>query len=349
MACVLTTPRRLTALIATTALVLAGCGSSDDDGGDEAKTSATTVENCGLDVEVDGPPERVYAAYQPAIEVAHALGLGDTLVGTAFLDSQVLPEYTDAQKEAPYVNKLPSREGMLKEKPDFVLSGFNGVFAESGQEASFGTRGDLAELGVQSWILSPLCPSEDGLTDEAIDPATVNVETIHDDLRDLGEIFDAEDEAEEVIADQKERIAAVEKAVKGKDRPTVAIVSLREDGSFGVASGIDFGTQIIEHAGGTNAFEDLDEKRNVDVEVEQLIKTDPDVILVETCCDQDLTRDDAKGDVRTLLEKPALEGLTAVQEKEVHPFLFADRSAGVRAAHSIELVASILHPDEFSD
>ena len=87
----------------------------------------------------------------------------------------------------------------------------------------------------------------------------------------------------------------------------------------------------------------------LDVEVEQLIKTDPDVILVETCCDQDLTRDDAKGDVRTLLEKPALEGLTAVQEKEVHPFLFADRSAGVRAAHSIELVASILHPDEFSD
>ncbi len=347
MACVLTTPRRMTALIATTALVLTGCGSSEGGGGSEA--SATTVANCRIDVEVEEPPERVYAAYQPAIEVAHALGLGDKLVKTAFLDSEVLPEYAEAHADAPYVNKLPSREGMLKDKPDFILSGFNGVFAESGSDTSFGKRGDLAELGVQSWILSPLCPSEDGKTDEAIDPATVNVETIHDDLRDLGEIFDAEDEAEEVIADQKSRITAVEKAVKGKDRPTVAILAVREDGSFGVSSGIDFGTQIIEHAGGKNAFEDLDSKRNVDVDVEELIKKDPDVILVETCCDQDLTRADAKVDVKTVMNKPALSGMTAVKNEEVHPFLFADRSAGVRAAHSIELVASILHPDEFSD
>lgn len=347
MACVLTTPRRMTALIATTAFVLAGCGSSEDDGGG-SEDSATSVENCGIDVAVDGPPERVYAAYQPAIEVAHALGLGDKLVGTAFLDSEVLPEYTDAQADAPYVNKLPSREGMLKDEPDFILSGFNGVFAESGQEASFGTRGDLAELGIESWILSPLCPSEDGKTDEAIDPATVNVETIHDDLRDLGEIFDAEDEAEEVISDQKKRITAVEEAVKGKDRPTVAIIAEREDGSYMVTSGIDFSTQIFEHAGGKNAFEDLDSKRNVDIDVEELIKEDPDVLLVEVCCDQDLTRADAKGDVKKVLDEPALSGMTAVKNEEVHPFLFADRSAGVRAAHSIELVASILHPDEFS-
>src|SRR5690606_5927701 len=155
-----------------------------------------TIENCGIDVTVEEPPERVYAAYQPAIEVAHALGISDRLVETAFLDSQVLPEYLDAQNDAEYVERLPSREALLATNPDFVLSGFNGVFAKDDPDG-FGTRASLAELGVQSWILSPLCPSADGLTDETIDPAMVTVEMIHQDLRVLGQIFGVEQRAEE--------------------------------------------------------------------------------------------------------------------------------------------------------
>ena len=333
-----TTRVRLTAAVASSALVLAGCASSD---GAEKEAAGTTVENCGVDVEVEEAPERVYAAFQPAIEVAHALGISDKLVGTAFLDSAVLPEYADAQADAPYVKNLPSREGLLTDKPDFVLSGFNGVFEEGG--SGFGTRASLSELGVQSWILSPLCPTEDGKTDEAIDPATVNVETIHEDLRDLGKIFDTEDEADEVIADQKKRITAVEEAVEGEDRPSVAVVRNLEDGEALVLGGNDFVTQVIEHAGGTNTFEDLEE-RNVDVGVEELIKKDPDVILAATCCDASYTRSDAKDEVDAILEDPALAGVTAVKEGEVHPYLFSDTSAGVRAAHAIEITGKILHP-----
>lgn len=332
-------------VLAATAVLLSGCTAG---GGPEtaADEDTTTVENCGIDVTVAGPPERVYAAYQPAIEIAHALGIGDRLVETAFLDSQVLPEYVQAQEATQYVESLPSREALLTEEPDFVLSGFNGVFVSDGAgDASFGTRGSLAELGVQSWILSPLCPSADGLSDEAIDPATVRVETIHDDLRALGALFDAQERAEEVIADQNARIEAVAEAVADADRPTVAFVTLREDGTLSVAGGIDFGTQVIEHAGGENAFADLTETRNVQIDIEELIRRDPDVILTSTCCDASYTREDAADDVAAITEHPALSGVTAVEQDQVHPFLFADRSAGVRAAHAIEVLASLLHPD----
>ena len=332
-------------VLATTAVLLTGCtaGGTTEAAVDD---SATTVENCGLDVTVEGPPERVYAAYQPAIEIAHALGIGDRLVETAYLDSQVLPEYAEAQESVEYVDDLPSREGLLAAEPDFVLSGFNGVFAEDGAGgSSFGTRGSLAELGVQSWILSPLCPSEDGLTDEAIDPATVRVETVHEDLRALGELFGVEERAEEGIADQNARIEAVAEAVADADRPTVAIVTLREDGTVSVAGGVDFGTQIIEHAGGQNAFEDLTETRNVQIDLEELIRRDPDVILTSTCCDASYTREDAADDVAAITELPALTGVSAVEQDQVHPFLFADRSAGVRAAHAIEVTAALLHPE----
>ncbi|MUL44291.1 ABC transporter substrate-binding protein [Streptomonospora sp. PA3] len=323
------------------ACLIAACGAPAP----EQSAAGTTRTNCGIDVTVDAPPERLYAAYQPGIEVAHALGLGDRLVGTAFLDAEVLAEYADEQARADYVPSLPSREGLLATRPDFVLSGYNNIFAENSGDSSVGTRASLHELGVQTWILSPLCPSEDGLTDRAIDPASVTVDGVYHDLRGLGALFGAEDAAEHVISDMRERIATVEAQVDGAERPTVAIVSPGEDGGYRVASGIDFGTRIIERAGGVNAFADLTGQRNLDVGAEELVERDPDVILTDLCCGADLTRADARSEVRAIMSDPALAGVTAVAEGEVHPFLFADRAAGVRAAHSIELVASRLHPD----
>lgn len=330
--------------------LLAGCGNDESAGSDTAANGEArdgfpvTVQNCGIDVTVEAPPERVYAAYQPAVEIAHALGITDRLIETAYLDSQVLPEYVEAQKGVAYVEKLPSRDALLATNPDFIFSGFNGVFSTA-RENGFGTRASLAELGIQTWILSPLCPSEDGLSDEAIDPATVNLETLHEDLRLLGKLFGVEERAETVIAEQNKRIAAVAEAVKDAERPTVAIISPRKDGTFSASSGIDFGSRIIEAAGGVNAFEYRTEKRNVKFDEEELIRLDPDFILTSTCCDASYTPEDALGDVQTIVDNPAFAGLSAVQNDRVLPFLFADRSASVRAAHAVELVASYIHPD----
>ncbi len=169
--------------------LLAGCGGAATAG---PSATATTVKNCGIDVTVDGPPKRVFAAYQPAIEMAHALGISDRLVGTAYLDAQVLPEYAAAQKDRKYYKNLPSREELLSQNPDFVLSGFNDVFSAAGSDSSFGSRKSLSELGVETWIFSPLCPTADGKGDEAIDPSTVSMENVYADLRDLGKLFGVE-------------------------------------------------------------------------------------------------------------------------------------------------------------
>ncbi|MFC9995246.1 ABC transporter substrate-binding protein [Nocardia sp. NPDC127526] len=334
---------RTGALIAC-AIALTGCGAQSGPAADGE--SVVTRANCGIDVTVSGPPQRIYAAYQPAIEIAHALGVTDRLAGTAFLDSAVLPEYQDAQARSPYVEKLPSRDEMLAKNPDFVLSGFNGVFAKSAQN-SIGARGSLHELGVDTWILSPLCPSADGLADEAINPATVRFENVYSDLRDLGALWGAGDRAERVVADLSGRIEAVRAKVAGAKRPRVAVVTPKDDGSFSVASGIDFVTQIIEAAGGVNVFGDLTEKRNISIGAEKLIERDPDIILTSLCCDAKYTRADAQPQADKISNNPAFANLTAVRTRAVHPFLFADRAAGVRIAHSTELVAALIHPDLF--
>ncbi|NNH71401.1 ABC transporter substrate-binding protein [Nocardia uniformis] len=335
---------RTGALIAC-AIALTGCGAQP--GPEATGANAVTRANCGIDIAVGGPPQRIYAAYQPSIEIAHALGVTDRLVGTAFLDSAVLPEYQAAQAKSPYVEKLPSRDELLTHQPDFVLSGFNGVFAKSSQN-SVGTRASLHELGVRTWVVSPLCPSADGLADEAIDPATVRFDNVYADLRDLGALWGVADRAEEVVTQLNSRIEAVRATVGSAARPRVAVVTPKDDGSYTVAGGIDFVTQIIDAAGGINAFADLTERRNVVIGAEELIARDPDIILTSLCCRATYTRADGQPQVDRIVGNPAFANLVAVRTGAVHPFLFADRAAGVRIAHATELVAQLIHPDLFA-
>ncbi|WBQ04875.1 ABC transporter substrate-binding protein [Kribbella sp. CA-293567] len=335
--------KTLAAAVVVLSLVT-GCSGAAAQAGPAA--DAVTVKNCGVDVTVDGPPKRVFAAYQPAIEMAHALGISDRLVGTAYLDAEVLPAYAAAQRDRKYYQNLPSREELLSQEPDFVLSGFNDVFASAGSDGSFGTRKSLADLGVQTWIFGPLCPTADGKGDEAIDPATVSMDNVYADLRDLGRLFGAGEKAEAVIADQQQRIAAVEAKVKGADRPTVAILRPGlEGGGLTVSGGPDFGTVLIRQAGGVNAFADLTSKRNVKISVEEFIKRDPDYVLISGCCEADLTEAKVQPDVQKLLANPAFANLKSVRNKRVVPWLFAHHSAGVRGAGSTELIARIIHPD----
>ncbi|MEQ3550311.1 ABC transporter substrate-binding protein [Pseudonocardia nematodicida] len=331
------------ALLAAGALLAACGGPPAPEVAGDAEGAVTEV-NCGIPVEVPAPPERIYALYQPAIETVHALGLSDRLVGTAYLDAPVLEEFTTAQEGLPYIPDLPSREALLAAEPEFVISGYNNAFASTGAE-TVSTRADLTALGVRSWINAPLCPSEDGLSDEAIDPGQVSMDTVYDDLTSLGRLLGAQERSEELVADLRARVTAVEERVADLPRPRVAILLNDDDGSYRVASGIDFGTKVLEMAGAENAFADLDARRHVPVSKEELIARDPDFILTSTCCDPATTEADGAADVATITGDPALSGSTAVREGRVFPFLFADRAAGVRAPYAAERVADLVHPE----
>lgn len=339
------TTRTLIAGVSATIMIAAGACSPSDDSDEAVSGDGLSVRNCDVDVDLTPRPERIYAAYQPAMEIAFALDQGDRLIGGGYPDAELLFEYggADLVDDVDVTATLPGRDALLAGQPDFVLSGYNNVFTAEGDGSSFGDRASLAELDVRSWILGPLCPSADGLSDEAIDPATVTVETIHDDLRDLGALFDAEDEAEEIIADQNRRLAAVAERVEGLETPSVAILLLDDDGGIRAAGGIDFGTRVIEAAGGENVFADLTARRHVEIDVEELIARDPDVILTDTCCEPGMTEADGEPKVRSILDDPALAGMSAVRAERVHPFLFANRAAGIRAAHAAERLAELLH------
>ena len=80
---------------------------------------------------------------QPATEIMLALGLQDRMVGTAYLDDEVLPEYAAYARVPVLAKEYPSKEKLLEAEPDFVYTSFNSAFSDEGA----GDRAAWEKLG----------------------------------------------------------------------------------------------------------------------------------------------------------------------------------------------------------
>ncbi len=102
-----------------------------------------TINNCGLSITYDAPPERAVTMNQAATEIMLALGLEKHMVGTAFMDDKILPEFADAYAGIPILSeKYPSQEVLLTSEPDFVYGVYRTAF---GDEAA-GPRAELLNM-----------------------------------------------------------------------------------------------------------------------------------------------------------------------------------------------------------
>ena len=127
---------------------------------------------------------------QAATEVMLALGLQDRLVGTAYLDDQILPEFAAAYQRIPVLAaKYPSREVLLAARPDFLYAAYPAL---SAPRAS-----DRGRIGRADGLTRYLAPA--GCTDKSRPPG-VSLEMTFAELRDVARIFGVTSRAETLIA-----------------------------------------------------------------------------------------------------------------------------------------------------
>lgn len=108
-----------------------------------------TIENCDLTTTYDAPPQRAVTMNQAATEIMLALGLEDQMVGTAYLDDAILPQYESAYASIPILSdNYPSQEVLFGVEPDFVY----GVYRSAFNDEAAGSRAELAELGIASYL-----------------------------------------------------------------------------------------------------------------------------------------------------------------------------------------------------
>ncbi|TWH67189.1 ABC transporter substrate-binding protein [Micromonospora olivasterospora] len=340
-------PWRITAPLSVLIVALAGCSGSDTEPEVTAGSGATAVTNCGVAVPAGAPPTKIFAAFHNGIEAVYALGAGDKLVGAAYLDNPLLPEYAaqfhpDQQEPTYYPEEYPSREEVLRLDPDFVVSGFTGAFTTEG----LGTRAELNKIGIGSYLFTQYCPTADGEGQKSLADNDVSLDSVYGDLTDLGRVLGTTTQAEALVTKMKQTVAGVESELAGVKRPTVAMLNRPGGGELRVFGSEDVATTIIEKAGGIQVFDDVP-GRLARIGTEELIKRKPDVIVIPACCGADVGPDGAQGVIDGLKSDPALANVPAIRDNRIYAVTFAEITPGVRNADAVANLAKLLHPEKF--
>ncbi len=299
-------PRRALRAVAGVGLVglLAGCGATAD-AGSSTKQEEVTVTNCGQEVRLPSPAQRMYITGDGnMLAMVLALGAEDQIAGVTGLDDGRAPLGAmygrDVVDALPVASKdYPTMENAIAHEPDVVFSGWNYGFTE---EKNF-TPDALAEHSIDSYILSESCRQQDG--QRGTMPPW---QALYADMENLGEITGRERQADEVVEDIKERLTALEDAPQPKNEPTVFLF---DSGTKDIFTSGSFGgpQAIIEAAGARNATADVEDTWT-EVSWERLVASKPDFFAFV-----DYPGQSYRQKIKVLQTNPATKDLPAVKEE----------------------------------
>ena len=216
------------------------------------------IDDSGARTTLPAPPHRIVSLIPATTELLFALGAGDRLVGrTSFCDYPA-----EAARVPDLGNGIePNVEAVVAAKPDLVLLYRSG--------ANRGAAERFRGLGVPVLELA---------TDRIADMARIT--------RLLGRALALREAAESLVAKTDRDLASASalsrEAVQPSNRPTVFILAWdRPVMTLGRGS---FLSEILEHAGARNLFEDL-AASSAQVSLETVAARDPDFILATSAGD----------------------------------------------------------------
>ncbi len=280
-----------------------------------------TVENYGREVTISDRPERVLTLGPNCTELFAALGLGDLVIGRSLVNHSrgPLAEYADIVNAIPELNhSSATREAIISSGADFIYA-LDWEISDSGCNI-----GEAANFGMDVYV-----------------NAAATMEEMYSEIRDLGSIFDIEEDAEAFIAGQKARIQAVADKVAGQEPVSVLVYDSGNDGVF-TCSGTNFESLLISLAGGENLFDDLSEKQWITVSYEEVLARNPDVILIH-----DYDSPSVEEKIAEIKTNPTLSLLPCVQSERFATITLESVLPGDRMAYAVESMAKAFHPECF--
>jgi len=260
-------------------------------------------------------PKRIISLIPAVTEMLFAIGAGNEVVAVSSYD-RFPPEVATRQKVGALLD--PDFERILSLTPDLVVV--------------FSTQVDL--IARLSRARVPIFSFQDAGLGE-----------ITATIRDLGSRIGRSDAAK-ALADGIERdVAAIRRQVAGRPRPKTALVFGRETGSvrgIWVSGGVGFMHDMLEVAGGADAFDDV-KRKSLQATAEVMLARAPEVIIEVRGTDEPADQLARERQVWN-----ALPALPAVRTGRVY-LLGEDRLSipGPRVVDGIRLMARTLHPEVF--
>ena len=284
--------------------------------------ASRTIDNCGTTVDFTGAaPKRVVTIKSTSTEMLLALGLGNRIVGTAFQDGPV-PSVWKAQaaKLTSLSNFVPSQEVVLATEPNLVYGGWESNFSADGA----GTRGELATLGVASYV-SPAACKEAGYQ-----PTRLRFSDIFSEIDQVAAIFRVSDA--KLLASQKAELASITADTRGR----TALWYSSGDESPYVGAGIGAPQLVLDTIGLKNVAGSVKDTWT-SFNWESVVEADPDVIVLV-----DATWNTAAKKIQSLETNPVTANLSAVKNHRYLTVPFAASEAGVRTVSAAKDLAGQL-------
>lgn len=310
---------------------MAGCGNDQED----AKTAKSapgfpvswseTLNGQQVNQEVMQSPKRAVSMSQATTEMMLALGLEDKMAGTAFKEEEIYEPLQGAYSKVKVLaEKWPSYEVLMAEKPDFV----------TGWEVPFTKRGIPAEK-----ILDQKVPI---FVPQSMQKLDANLDTLFDDMIKLGAIFDKKITADEWVATEKKKLAAVQEKIGKLPHKKVFVFDSEDDKPFTVFKG--YTTNILALIGADNVMANAGvDKTWATTSWEDVVAANPDYIII---CDYSTSArndDDFKAKVEKIKNNPQLQNITAVKENRFIKVRLSEITPGVRTVDALVRLAGELH------
>lgn len=180
-----------------------------------------------------------------------------------------------------------------------------------------------------------------------LEVGTNSIEEVLDGIRLIGTTLKKADEAEALIDGIQEKIKIVQMKIQNLAKPTVLIVFWRAMGEGSVreayiAGSDKFHNQLIEYAGGQNAYQAAPAVISPLVSAEGILKMDPDFII------EVMSADEMSGfsNEEVIKDWGNLSMLKAYRNK--HIFILNKSYMGIpgpRFVNAIEDIAQAIHPE----
>lgn len=254
-------------------------------------TYPLTIDNCGREVTFTQAPRRVVllnGASVAEVESMIALGVQDRIVANSqrygVSDDPTMVAKIDAVPTGGVKlnqNFEVPREQVQAQSPDLVISTWAGGFDD---KIGSITRDELAKAGVNSFVTPSNCAN--GATSPRPQDVTTyakrSVESSFDLLTQLGLIFDVQGTAAQVVQQARDSLAALPAPTGPRKRVLVAYPSMSMMTTTGAPAVFGGGIfdDIVDRAGGVNAFAGLTDQQLVEINVEALAAANVDVLVV---------------------------------------------------------------------
>ncbi|UNK70922.1 putative F420-0 ABC transporter substrate-binding protein [Microbacterium sp. H1-D42] len=297
--------------------VLAGCaGAEATPPASDAPAEALTIDNCGTEITVDSPPQRILTIKSTTLELLLALGVEDRIIGSAYSDGPVPEKYADAAADIPVVSdKLPSQEAALAAEPDFIFGGWESNFSIDG----VGERDTLQSLGISTYVAPSACKAPEYM------PDPLTFDTVFDEFTQAGEIFGAEDAATKLVTEQRAQLDALKP--DSRDLTAVWYSSGRDEPYVG--AGIGAPAMLMDAAGLQNAFAD-EHDTWISASWEKVAEVNPDVLVLIGS-----PGNTVEDKIALLTSNPVTSTMDAVVNRHFVTLDFAAAEAGVRNVDSV--------------